>query len=105
MGLNEGLGTVGSILPQIMRKQLREAVTGPHPQSQRSEASLLRSLGLLPHPQALCAPQSRTSEEAGPPGLTTPVVHEDHPEDVLVGFGNRDWLSECVPRAYKESLS
>lgn len=52
----------------------------------------------------MCAPQNRTSEEVGPPDITTPVVHEDHPENVLLGLGNGDWLAESVPRAYKESL-
>lgn len=58
----------------------------------------------IPYPAPVCAPQNRISEEAGPPGITTPVVHEDHPKNMFVGFGNGDWLSESVPRAYKESL-
>lgn len=38
------------------------------------------------------------------PTITTPVVHKHHSEDVFVGLGNEDGLSQPVPRAYEESL-
>ena len=55
-------------------------------------------------------PQTQECTRCSIPGCpaphnSTPVVHKDHSKNVLVGLGNGDWLSEFVPRAYKESLT
>ena len=34
--------------------------------------------------------------------LTTPVVHDNHPEDVLVRFLNGDWLSQVIAGPHEE---
>lgn len=36
--------------------------------------------------------------------VTAPVVHKDHPKDVLVGSADRDWLPILVSRSHKECL-
>jgi len=38
------------------------------------------------------------------PGLTTPVVHYHHPEDVISRFSSGDGVTQFVSRSYKECL-
>lgn len=82
-------------------------MTGPGAQS--------RAVCLLPKPTLAADPghqaqgplelSSRSGLPLRPPALlTTPIVHEDHPKNVLRGLGNGDRLSKFVPRTHKESL-
>lgn len=78
---------------------MRSATSDQH-QTRESDLCFWESVPSHPERGALREPRPR------PPGtpLTTPVVHEDHPKDVLGGLGDGDRLSKFVPRTYKESL-
>ena len=74
----------------------------------QSQETTLASAKSVPNTQPSPRPKSAQDaqyQDARLPIITTPVVHKDHSKNVLVGLGNGDWLSEFVPRAYKESLT